>query len=312
MKFEEFVEYVKQNIRDYLPEELKDASVEIQLITKNNGVIFHAVIIRASGTNIAPTIYLEDFYANYEGGRKLETIMKTLASIAADNQHFEVCSTMGLDYTNFDSVKDKIVMILVNAKKNAEMLLSTPYTQIEDLAIIYKVLLDMGKGEMATVTIRQEHLKLWEGVTVEMIHDCAMRNSNRLLPVCVKPIDEVMKEIMHDALQDDMFQEMLECMLHVPMDRKLFVISNSSRINGAAAIFYSDVLEKLAAEIGTDLYVLPSSIHETLVASTNVDDAQILSSMVSEINEEKVSLEEQLSDNVYLYCAAENRLTLAE
>ena len=43
---------------------------------------------------------------------------------------------------------------------------------------------------------------------------------------------------------------------------EIYVISNELRIQGAAVVFYTDILEKFAQEQGSNLILLPSSIHE--------------------------------------------------
>ena len=37
---EDFQEFVKENLVSYLPDELKDATVESRIVTKNNGILF--------------------------------------------------------------------------------------------------------------------------------------------------------------------------------------------------------------------------------------------------------------------------------
>lgn len=44
----------------------------------------------------------------------------------------------------------------------------------------------------------------------------------------------------------------------------MFVITNEQKFHGAAAIFYGDCLERLAEKMKSDMYILPSSIHEML------------------------------------------------
>ena len=92
----------------------------------------------------------------------------------------------------------------------------------------------------------------------------------------------------------------------------MFVISNKLRINGAANIFYEDVLAEIADRIGTDLYILPSSVHECIAVSTRTATVEELAEMVESVNACEVAEAEQLSDHVYYYDAKNRTLSLAD
>jgi hypothetical protein len=89
----------------------------------------------------------------------------------------------------------------------------------------------------------------------------------------------------------------------------MYVISNRDKINGAACILYKDVLKDFAQTIESDLYILPSSIHETIVVpKTPATNPQDLSQIVKETNDNHVEREEILSYSVYEYKRKENNL----
>ena len=48
-------------------------------------------------------------------------------------------------------------------------------------------------------------------------------------------------------------------------EEDLLVLTNQSRIDGAACILYDNMLEKIAEVLQEDFYVIPSSIHELLI-----------------------------------------------
>ena len=59
--------------------------------------------------------------------------------------------------------------------------------------------------------------------------------------------------------------------------------------------------------------LIPSSVHETLLLETRVDeDLDTLREMVHSVNRSEVSVEEFLSDNVFHYDANTGELTIAE
>ena len=77
-------------------------------------------------------------------------------------------------------------------------------------------------------------------------------------------------------------------------------------------MFYEDALSELSKKVGTDLYILPSSVHEVIAVSTDMGTPETLSEMVREVNGTQVSEEEQLSDHVYRFDAAKKTLSLAD
>lgn len=112
--------------------------------------------------------------------------------------------------------------------------------------------------------------------------------------------------------KDELPEEFVEALLEdMPANQQMYVISNKEMKNGATSMFYDDALETLSEKIGTDLYILPSSIHEVIAVSTDFGTPETLSEIVREVNGTQVSEEEQLSDNVYYYSAATKDWTLA-
>ena len=259
LNFKEFQQYVKDHIREALPEELKNASIDLNKVHKNNGRELTAIMVRAEGKSVAPTVYLDGFFKTYQDGADLDYIIKDIAATSAKHQGAEFAN-IEHDYMNFEFVKDKIVMSLVNAKKNEKILVDTPHVIKEDLAVIYKVVLGIDEQEgMATITVKQAHLDAW-GTTVEDLHSLAIENSNRILPATVRTMNDVLLDMM---MMDGMPEEIAEMMAQdMPVDEQMYVISNVHGINGAASIVYSDALQQLSEKLGTDLFVLPSSIHE--------------------------------------------------
>ena len=82
----------------------------------------------------------------------------------------------------------------------------------------------------------------------------------------------------------------------------MLCLTNSRKQFGASLILHDDILRRAGEVLGSNYFVLPSSIHETiLVPDIEGSDAQGLCLMVKEINEGKVEACEQLSDKVQYY-----------
>lgn len=310
LNMEEFQDYVRMNLADFLPEENRGASIKLNTVTKNNGLVLHGVTVMPEDTNVAPTIYLDDYFKHYTEGRDLDEIMDRISIMISEHlktpQEF---SNIGRDFQNFDYVRDKIIMVAVNTEKNMQLLTEVPHTEIQDLSAVYKVYIGNTEDGHGTILIRNEHMKMW-GVDVNELHALAVENTRELLPITVQSMTEVMREMFGG---DGMPSEMEEAMFaEMPADQQMYVISNKQKISGAASMFYEDVLSDLSERIGTDLYILPSSTHEVIAVSTNMGEPSYLAEMVQEINAGQVAPEEQLSDHVYHFDAKSKELSLAD
>lgn len=91
----------------------------------------------------------------------------------------------------------------------------------------------------------------------------------------------------------------------------MYVVTNSCQINGAVSMVFEDILHGLAEATGTDLYILPSSVHEVIAVPADIGSPETLAEMVEEINLGQVPLNERLSNQVYYYEKEQRRLSMA-
>lgn len=93
---------------------------------------------------------------------------------------------------------------------------------------------------------------------------------------------------------------------------RMLVISNQSKVYGAAHILDNDILKKCAEIENADLVILPSSVYECILVpvskNTNIRD---MTNMVKEINATQLQAEEVLSDHPYIYSRERNRIEIA-
>ena len=91
----------------------------------------------------------------------------------------------------------------------------------------------------------------------------------------------------------------------------LYVLSNEEMYFGAVTIFYPGLLSVIADEFGSDLFILPSSVHECLILPCSQGiDPHALASIVRTVNETEVAEEDILSFSVYRYSRKDDRLSI--
>jgi hypothetical protein len=82
----------------------------------------------------------------------------------------------------------------------------------------------------------------------------------------------------------------------------LLVLSNESGVNGAAAIIYPEVPQRIYEYVGKNYYLLPSSVHELLIVPDDGEvDSLSLREIVREVNQTHIEAEEYLSDDIYYF-----------
>jgi hypothetical protein len=244
-------------------------------------------------------------YEHYKECNDLEVVLREAAG-SVEKAFQQVPDTSRM--LDFEKAKDNIIMQLVNTEQNKGMLENLPHREFQDLSIIYRWLIDKdGEGIASTMVNVSLAEKL--GLTEEQLFQAAVVNTKILLPPTIKSMNDVIRDMFtKDGMPEDMADMMIG---EMPDDKVMYVISNDRGVNGAASMLYEDGLHGLAEKLGSDLYIMPSSIHEVIAVSANMGDPNELAEMVAEINMDQVSLDERLSNQVYHYDKDLRKLSLA-
>lgn len=298
LNYEEFKDTIASQIKDYLPVEYSDSEVSINSVLKNNSAKLDGLIIKKPESHICPNIYLNQYYADYEDGREIEDILSDIAHVRQMNDAPADLDVSAI--TDFSRIRDKIAAKLINTNQNREYLEDKPHTDIADLSAVYYVNLRSDSlGNMTTVIT--DSLLAQYDITLERLHEIAIQNMGTKARFC--SMFEVLSELMSDSFPQDEF---------CPADNMMFILTNESKLNGAAMLLCPETMDKIAEQVGSSYYILPSSIHETLVVpfsdGMNVDD---LKNMVHEVNSTQLSTDEILSDSVYIYDYDKHRIVAA-
>ena len=300
MEYREFLENVRKEVESRYD---SNVSVTLNHVMKNNGTELDGITIMEKDKNIAPTIYINSFYDRYREGVSLKAVVSQIIRIYNQNKN---SININADYfENYENVRKTIVYKLVNYQKNKKLLEDVPYKRVLDLAVVFYCLIEQRKGVSATALIHNEHLRIWN-VTEDEIYNDALKNTPVLLAGSIVPMSKILSEIAGTAPVDND-----EKVCEYTGEDILYVLTNSSRVNGAACILYDNLLKKFANDVHSDLYILPSSVHEVIIVpKKNAFDKSELADMVREVNEQGVSQDEILSDNVYEYNRKNGLITM--
>lgn len=296
MELKTFAGIVSDGIRKQLGEEFV-----ISVITnlKNNSVELTGIMFKKTGERVSPTIYVEDLYEAYQRKEKslCEITREMIERYESSVDSMKELSGFDLD---FEKNRKKIVYRLISRERNKELLAEMPYIPFLDMAITFHLVVSVNKNYVQSLKISKELQKKWN-VTVEQLLKIAKKNTNELFPAEVKGLRDFIKEYLLSQEDDLTNIEKMD----------MIVVTNELGMNGAITILYEGVIEKIADHYETDLYVIPSSVHEMIVVPVS-DDTQkelydMLRFIVKDINERYVAEEEILSNRVYTYLREDRR-----
>lgn len=300
MKYFEFIDEMAKRVKMCFD---KEVSVEVHKVVKNNSMEYDSLIINEPGRNVTPNFYLQGMYSRYVDGTGLDSLVSEIVQKYESAYDSEKYENLSLDYAD---CQEKIVMRLISFEKNKKMLEETPYIPFLDMAVVFYFLADNDQNGIASIRITNEIMNDWK-TDVKELYTLASDNSKRIFEEKVMPMSKMFEEFNIDISKirsekaNQIYEERSEP----------YVVTNNIGINGASVILYPDMLREIAAKLGGDFYVLPSSIHEVLVVSASEDvDEKSLKKMVEDINRNYLLPDEYLSDNVYKYNLIYNSLEM--
>lgn len=269
----------------------EDYEVELKDISKNNGVNYLGVLIRKGGENIAPNIYLESFYEEYQKGTEIEELAEEILDIY--KEHSPNGKIDPGFYRDFATLADKLSFKLVNRKRNQEYLKDIPYKTFEDLALVPICIVNEKSIGEGNIVITKDHLKLWE-ISKSELWENVLESARKVNKPVVRNMADVIGNMGLWGLSE----------------MQLSVISNKRTIYGASVMLQDGVLREVSQSVNDDLYIIPSSVHEILAVPAALCDNNpaVLKMMIKDVNSNVLSKEDVLSDNVYYYDASLDKL----
>ena len=311
MDYDEFKERVMNEFIDYLPERYSDCVLELHQVPKLNEVLTGIAIKPREPCKafIAPTFYMERLYSQYEESGSFERTMSDQAIYLEESIKFIPKNILSLD---FSKVKEKIVFQIVNTADNVEMLIKCPHRNFEDLSVVYRAITGISNSGVSGFLITNDIAEV-EGLTENELYQFAFENTKRLFPFKSERIEVIMRRLMRRwGADEEEIKEDFPGYTKTPLKERVYVVTNKHDFFGANALLYNDVIADVAKKIGTDCYILPSSVHDLIVLSTEIYYKQNkLANIVKTTNNESVRPSDRLSDSVYMYSISDGIITRA-
>lgn len=255
---------------------------------------------------IAPTLYVEDFYKEYED---CGSIIQTLNEIAKTiKMGIQVASVNAKPFSNLKYARDKVIFQLINTKRNTSLLKELPHRDFMDLSIVYRVVAGFDENCVSSALVNEGMRETLE-VTEEELFDLALENTTKMLPFKIKSMDEIIVNMLKRS--GNFTEDIYERLEHIPDEKRLFLITNKYAFCAANALLFPEVFEKIADSLESDLYVVPVSVNELMVLKAVPDNSiSDILELVRHSNSLDSSMGEILSDNVYFYSSKNRSISI--
>lgn len=284
LKYDDFKAEIIKRIKDYVPDKYKNYSVEVTKVNKvNESFDALCLIDKNKSVNTSPMIYIDMLYSYYTDYKKIELVLREAADIITEG--FNMVDESYIP----NNIKDNVVLVLINAEANKELLKTVPHRRFLDLAFVYKWIIKKDVNGLAGSIVNND-LVAHFNINTDELFEFAKANTRRLM----SPKIETLKEAM---LRMGAPKELFENTPEYPM----LVLSNKSGMEGAAGIVFDDVLRKIKSKLKENFYILPSSINEVLIVPESFAEPDFIRTMVREVNNTVVDKAERLSDSIYFY-----------
>lgn len=269
--------------REYAQEIAKAVNGKVQEVTKANGVICTGILVQTQGSNISPTVYIDEYY---DDNRSIEDAIDMVTRALEKNRvsGFDVTQ-----FTDFSKAKGNLRARLCSDRTPADVFQTAE--GLDGLIVIpYILVKDEQIGGYASVKVTKQILKNW-GVSEDEVFAIAYENSAR--EVKFVSMAYMMAEILGLPV------EMVEGMAG---EAEMYVLSNNEKMYGAIGALVAR--QMLKERFPNGYVILPSSVHEVIVIPYSAGmNMQCLNDMVQEVNVSEVKPEEVLGERAYIFAA---------
>lgn len=289
----DFAESVREELQNDLRVLSPGIKVVVQQVDKIQGDSYLGIRIDRQDGMASPVLNLEPHFKDMKTFKPYEKVVSDILEKAEMVLRDMPQITLD-DLNDYSQLKDNLIMQVISVKGNEERLADMPHERMEDMAVVYRVMMDSPYrgGEMSflvTNSIMQSY-----GVTQEQLHEDA--TANMLPRSSFRPLFNVLADMSQGFANEPM----------VEPDNALYVATNDKSMYGAGVIALPDFMEEVGEIMKSNYFVLPSSIHEVLLLKDDGHtDYHDLLNMVTAINATEVQPQDRLTDNVYHYDAVE-------
>lgn len=292
--YQEFLEYVKENILSVMPPDYSGASVEITKVPKDNNMILDAMYIRKDKMSPSPMIYLEQYYERITDAEDEKDVLHEIASDYIGGMKY-YAHLMEFDPSQWENVRGKVGYYILNAGMNSERLKDKVYKTVGEFAKTYMIVMNSDSSGFNFSLITGYLLEEW-GISMEELDETAEMNMSVKFPPVLVSMGEDLKRKQSGRPATN----------YLSPGRKLkedmmYVLSNRRRLHGASVLLYPGILKNVRNILGKDFYVIPFSTEEIVIVPKKSDiRGAVLEEILREDNDRKMK-NYVMSNYIYEY-----------
>lgn len=278
----EQMERRERNLNNMLKE--KGAEFSVSYFHAVKGEAFVIKPIKQEKLEIAPVLYLEPYWWNQDDEalcNYLEDYFQKGMDSLPDKEQLKKSIELTHEY-----IQENVYPKLLSSRKKEivqeNQLISFPYL---DMIVTFQIELEQGYLQVT------EAFDKMFSVSAEELYKYAVANLKKKYKV--DEMDQMLREI-----NEEEFEQLEE----QGYSSNLFVLTNKEMIYGAASIMNPDILKAVQKRVGSEFFILPSSVHECILLDKKKCPftKEELLDRVKEVNQ-TLDRNDFLSDNVYLF-----------
>lgn len=276
---------------------------------KNNGVVRRGVAIGKKDENFRRIIYIDG--ESIEKDDIDEVAHSVVDGYKNDLVNMRKILSVNAYFFDRKYILENAEYKVIGREKNEEYLKNVPHISCLDMAAIYVVNVDDCGDDYrkTTFTVTHKHMNFF-GIKFSELDAAARINTIQHFGIAFEGIEKMMGRLA--GLEPESAEGTIEDAVFDDGENQLYVLTNKKKINGAALLMYPELLDEIAEKAGSDLLILPSSIHECIITKfDDTLDVNDLENMVRDINVSVLQDEEILTNSVYKYDRSKRRLVFA-
>ena len=163
---------------------------------------------------------------------------------------------------SYESIREQLILRPLNYRLHIQDLKNCVYQKIGDFVLVLYQLIGNVEHLLTTSKIKRDELENW-GMTdqMEKVMRDALENTARLFPPCVYN-QRTQKEV--NFLTEDLTKEDI-----VYEHSNMILLSTTKTTNGAVALFYPGVVEKMMEIMGGSFTAVFMNINDVMIFSRN-------------------------------------------
>ena len=228
-------------------------TVEAQEIEKDNGVEHPAVAITGPAGMVSSVVYIDGMEADIRAGAiDIQDAAGRIVQAHQDSGYDEVADT--IQHLDKEYILQNVICQMVWREKYVHRLQDMPHEDVLDLSVIYRVYLGGGGDVAVSIAVTYPFCRTY-GIDGGELRRCAERNTEGKGSL-TRSVASILAEAIGIPEMED-----------GPIP-PLWVLCTQTGSYGASVLLYKEPFDRLAERYGSDLYVIPSSIHEVLAVPT--------------------------------------------